>query len=112
MDNAECGVRCNKPLKETAMNTLNKFALIAAALLSAGAAFAAEPVEKTRAEVIAELQAARDSGEVATLSADQAGVSGLSNGINAPTASQLAAKAAAQKLAKKGASTEPVNAAK
>ena len=94
------------------MNTLTKTALIAAAFLSASAAFAAEPVEKTRAEVIAELQAARDSGEVAALSAEQAGVGALNNGINAPTATQLAAKASAQKTAaKKGASNEG-NAAK
>ena len=60
----------------------------------------------------AELQAARDSGEVAALSAGQAGVGALNNGINAPTATQLAAKAAAQKTAaKKGASNEG-NAAK
>ncbi|WP_343636213.1 DUF4148 domain-containing protein [Roseateles sp.] len=94
------------------MNTLTKTALIAAAFLTAGVTFAAEPVEKTRAEVIAELQAARDSGEVAALSAEQAGVGALNNGINAPTATQLAAKAAAQKTAaKKGASNEG-NAAK
>lgn len=95
------------------MNTLTKISLIAASLLTAGATFAAEPVEKTRAEVIAELQAARESGEVATLSAEQAGVGGLNNGIAAPTAAQIAAKAAAQKAAaKKGGSTESVTAAK
>ncbi|TXD85673.1 DUF4148 domain-containing protein [Mitsuaria sp. TWR114] len=111
MDDAECGVRCHEP-RGTAMNTLTKTALIAAAFLSASATFAAEPVEKTRAEVIAELQAARDSGEVAALSAEQAGVGALNNGINAPTATQLAAKASAQKTAaKKGASNEG-NAAK
>ncbi len=94
------------------MNTLTKTALIAAAFLGASATFAAEPVEKTRAEVIAELQAARDSGEVAALSAEQAGVGSLSNGINAPTATQIAAKKAADKVAaKKGASNEG-NAAK
>ncbi len=93
------------------MNTLIKTTLIAAAFLAAGAAFAAEPVQKTRAEVIAELQAARDSGETAALSAEQAGVAGLSNGIAAPSSTQIAAKKAADKVAKKGATTEG-NAAK
>ncbi|OWQ87483.1 hypothetical protein CDN99_17930 [Roseateles aquatilis] len=96
------------------MNTLNKIALIAAALVTTGAAFAAEPVEKTRAEVIAELQAARDSGEVATLSAEQAGVGALNNGLTAPTSAQIAARKAAEKaaVAKKGGATDAVNAAK
>lgn len=94
------------------MNTLIKTTLIAVSFLAAGATFAAESTEKTRAEVIAELQAARDSGEVASLSAEQAGVGALNNGINAPTSAQIAAKKAAQKTAaKKGASNEG-NAAK
>ena len=94
------------------MNTLTKSVLIAAAFLSAGASFAAESTEKTRAEVVAELQAARDSGEIAALSAEQAGVGALNNGINAPTSAQIAARNAAQKTAaKKGAVTEG-NAAK
>ncbi|WP_423598771.1 DUF4148 domain-containing protein [Roseateles sp. MS654] len=94
------------------MNTLTKTALIAAAFLTAGASFAAEPVEKTRAEVIAELQAARDAGEVAALSAEQAGVGALNNGINAPTAAQIAARKAAQKTAAKTGAVTEANAAK
>jgi hypothetical protein len=93
------------------MNKLSATALIAAVLLgTTGAAFAAEPAAKTRAEVLAELQAARESGEVAALSAEQAGVGALSNGVNAPTASQIAAKKAAEKaaVAKKGAAAEGV----
>ncbi len=89
------------------MNTLIKTTLIAAAFLTAGATFAAEPAQKTRAEVIAELQAARDSGEIASLSAEQAGVGSLENGISAPTSAQIAAKKTAVKTAaKKGATTE------
>ena len=93
------------------MNTLIKTTLIAAAFLTAGATFAAVPVQKTRAEVIAELQAARESGEIASLSAEQAGVGSLENGINAPTSAQIAAKKAAVKTAaKKGATTEGASA--
>ncbi|MBB3195190.1 DUF4148 domain-containing protein [Roseateles terrae] len=96
------------------MNKFSATALIAAVLLgTTGAAFAAEPAAptaKTRAEVLAELQAARESGEVAALSAEQAGVGALSNGVNAPTASQIAARKAAEKavVAKKGAASEGV----
>jgi Domain of unknown function (DUF4148) len=92
------------------MNKFSAAALIAAALLSTGTAFAAEPAAKTRAEVLAELQAARESGEVAALSAEQAGVGALTNGVNGPSASQIAAKKAGDKaaLAKKGAASEGV----
>jgi|GEM_PF-1702417 len=91
------------------MNKFSAAALIAAALLSANA-FAAEPAAKSRAEVLAELQAARDSGEVAALSAEQAGVGALTNGVNGPTATQIAAKKAAEKTAaaRKGAASEGV----
>ncbi len=93
--------------------TLSKITLAAAAVLTVGAAVAAEPVEKTRAQVIAELQQARASGEVATLSTEQAGVASLNNGLTAPTAAQIAAKKAADAVAaKKGATTELGNAAK
>ncbi|WP_431265224.1 DUF4148 domain-containing protein [Roseateles chitinivorans] len=89
------------------MNTFIKTTLIAAAFLTAGATFAAEPVQKTRAEVIAELQAARESGELAALTSEQEGVGSLENGINSPTSAQIAAKKAAVKTAaKKGAATE------
>ncbi|SEK57896.1 hypothetical protein SAMN05216359_102269 [Roseateles sp. YR242] len=93
------------------MTKFSTTALIAAALLSAGAAFAAEPVQKTRAEVLAELQAARESGEVAALSAEQAGVGALSNGVNGMSSTQIAAKKAAEKAAaaKKGAASEGVS---
>lgn len=94
------------------MNKFSATALIAAALLSTGAAFAADtaPAAKTRAEVLAELQAARESGEAAALSAEQAGVGALTNGVSAPSASQIAAKKAAEKAAaaKKGAASEGV----
>ncbi len=97
------------------MNKFSATALIAAALLSTGAAFAADtaaaPAAKTRAEVLAELQAARESGEVAALSAEQAGVGALTNGVSGPSASQIAAKKAAEKaaVAKKGAASEGVS---
>ncbi|UXH77656.1 DUF4148 domain-containing protein [Roseateles amylovorans] len=99
------------------MNTLNltlsKITLVAAAVLSASAAFAAEPVEKTREQVIAELQQARVSGEVASLSAEQAGVGGLNNGLTAPTSAQIAAKKTPETVAvKKGNASELANANK
>lgn len=95
------------------MNALTKLSLITAALLTAGATFAAEPAAKTRDQVVAELAQARESGEVAALSAEQAGVGALNNGLNSPTSTQIAARKAADKIAAaKGGSTEQAAAAK
>lgn len=84
------------------MNTLKtsflQVTLAAVAVLGASAAMA-EPTGKTRDEVVAELKQARDSGEIAALSAEQAGVGGLQNGLDGVSASQLAAKKAGKAVA-------------
>lgn len=89
------------------MNALSKITLVTAALLTAGATFAAEPTQKTREQVIAELAQARQTGEVAALSAEQAGVGALNNGIDGPTATQLATRKAAPKSAAAKPTTDP-----
>lgn len=96
--------------KDIAMSKLTaSLTLVTAALLSAGTAFAAEPAEKTREQVIAELQQARASGEVAAISADQAGVGALNNGLAVGADLQLAKKKTAAPAAAKAPQAKPVS---
>ena len=78
------------------MNTLTTTLSLAAALLLSGQAVLAAEQTKTRAEVIAELQQAREAGEINAMAAEMEGVGALNNGLSANAKTQLAKKKAAE----------------
>jgi hypothetical protein len=82
-------------------SVMNKLSTISVALVLAGLAVAsgANAQSKTREQVLAELQQARASGEMAQRAAEMEGVGALAAPVNAPKARTLSASEAAQPAA-------------
>jgi len=80
---------------------MNKLSTISVALVLAGLAVAsgANAQSKTREQVLAELQQARASGELAQRAAEMEGVGALAAPVNAPKARSVSSNEAAQPAA-------------